>query len=241
MWPYKIQKVQELGDAQKKVRLERCKMLKGRCVGSWYERIIFTDEKIFTVEQVINKQNDRLWAQARSSSNSSQFQVSRSQGAQSVMVWAGITANGRTPLVFVEQGVKINAQIYKETILEDCLKPWAQNHFGRRHWVLQQDSAPAHKANLTQNWLKDNIPEFISASEWPPYSPDLNPMDFCIWGMLESKVCSTRHHSLDSLKRQLEQEWQKLPQHVLRTSVDAFKKRLDLIVRAKGGHIENYQ
>ena len=80
-------------------------------------------KKLFIVEQVINKQNDRIWAQARSSPNSSQFQFSLSQGAGSVMVWAGITATGRTPLVFVEQGVKINAQIYKETILEDCLKP----------------------------------------------------------------------------------------------------------------------
>ena len=144
MQAFKIKTVQELNDAQKKTRVERCRMLKRRAVGFWHESVVFSDEKISTVEQVVNKENDRVWAVARSSTHSKDFQATRRQGAASLMVWAGISASGRTPLVFVVHGVKINPQIYCETILEGCLKPWAMGQYEANHWIFQQDSAPAH-------------------------------------------------------------------------------------------------
>ena len=41
---------------------------------------------------------------------------------------------------------------------------------------------------------------------WPSNSPDLNPMDYSIWSILERKVCSTRYNSLESLKEALVKE-----------------------------------
>ena len=40
-----------------------------------------------------------------------------------------------------------------------------------------QDNAPSHRAKATQNFLRDNTPDFISSQEWTPHSPDLNPLD----------------------------------------------------------------
>ena len=44
----------------------------------------------------------------------------------------------------LDHGVKINAEYYRENILEGALKPWASKHFGHRSWTIQQDSAPSH-------------------------------------------------------------------------------------------------
>ena len=44
--------------------------------------------------------------------------VNRCQNPLSVMVWAAITANGRSPLVSVPSGVKLNCQRYISDILE---------------------------------------------------------------------------------------------------------------------------
>ena len=52
----------------------------------------------------------------------------------------------------------------------------------------------------TQSWLRINISDFVSKEEWPPYSPDLNPMDYSIWSILESKACAKSHTSIQSLK-----------------------------------------
>ncbi|RCN34321.1 hypothetical protein ANCCAN_19840 [Ancylostoma caninum] len=92
------------------------------------------------------------------------------------MVFAGITADGKTPLIFVPEGIKINSSNYL-AILKDEFHPWAQRHFRGRHFVFQKDGARSHKAGIVQEWCRQNMPEFISFEEWPPNSPDLDPMD----------------------------------------------------------------
>ena len=90
--------------------------------GGLQNQILFSDEKLFVVEQQINKQNDRILATNKESLPPSPFHVSRTQKPVSVMVWVGVTSDGRTPLVFIPQGVKINQSIYRESILESVLK-----------------------------------------------------------------------------------------------------------------------
>ena len=45
-------------------------------------------------------------------------------------------------------GVKVNAQYYRESILEAALKSWADKHFGCKPWTFQQDAPPSYKARV---------------------------------------------------------------------------------------------
>ncbi|UYV81621.1 hypothetical protein LAZ67_20001733 [Cordylochernes scorpioides] len=83
--------------------------------------------------------------------------------------------------------------------------------FNGEHWIFQQDSAPAHKAKSTQQWLETNVPDFIKANEWPSGSPDLNPLDYSLWAFLEEKVCYERYHNLDKLKSALVRAMKEIP------------------------------
>ncbi|KAI6652482.1 MhmaT1 transposase [Oopsacas minuta] len=105
------------------------------------------------------------------------------------MVWAGISSVGRKLLVFVPFGVKINAATCKELILEPFVKDLGKTMFENGSFAFQQDGAAAHKAKSTQEWLGVNIPHFITKVEWPPSSPDPNPLDFSLWSILESRAC----------------------------------------------------
>ena len=154
------------------------------------------------------------------------------------MVWARICSTGKRPLVFVDEGVKINKEVYIERILCIHVEPWARAHFGQRSWIFQQDSAPAHKARDTQQWLQQHFPGFITSQEWPPYSPDLNPMDYSVWSILEARACAKPHKNLESLRRALQTEWAKISAQKLREITGNFEKRLKLCVKAKGGYIE---
>ncbi|KAI6659697.1 hypothetical protein LOD99_14622 [Oopsacas minuta] len=129
-----------------------------------------------------NCQNSRILAPDQKFISSSIRTIKLTQKPTSVMVWGAITSDGRTPVVFIDKGVIINKEVYVESTLENALKPWAGKRFNGAHWVSQQDSALSHKAKMTSEWLKLNVPEFISTEEWPTSSPDLNPMDFCIYG-----------------------------------------------------------
>jgi hypothetical protein len=41
-----------------------------------------------------------------------------------------------------------------------------------------QDGATSSTSKVTQEHLDEEVPEFIKKDEWPPQSPDCNPMDY---------------------------------------------------------------
>ena len=57
------------------------------------------------------------------------------------------------------------------------------------YFTGQQDKASAHRARKTVELLKLETPDFITP--WPPNSPDLNPVDYKIWGILQEQVYKT--------------------------------------------------
>lgn len=236
--PIKFQTAHVLNDAMKKQRLAKCKVLMKRLAVGTHQVVLWSDEASFSIEQKFNKQNDRILSRNVCDANSKSRIVQKSAHAKSWLVWGGITFDGRTPLVFVKPGVKINQQFYQEEILEKILKPWAKKHYSGRNWVFQQDSAPAHRAKKTIDWLKSQKIDFISPSEWPANSPDINPMDFSIWGILKAKVLSTCHQSFDDLKSKLIKEWNNIPEEVLRAAVNDVPKRLRACIKEKGGYFE---
>ena len=190
------------------------------------------------MEEVSNSQNDRILSQSLSTIPDKFRYVKRVQKPLSVMVWAGVSAVGRTPLVFVPPGVKINALTYQDLILKPFVKDLERTMFNNKPFLFQQDGAPAHTAKSTQEWLRTEIPSYISKLEWPPSSPDLNPLDFSLWSILESRACSNSHRNLEGLRKTLCREWDLIPQEILRTAVEAVPRRLREVIKKRGGYIE---
>ena len=74
---------------------------------------------------------------------------------------------------------------------------------------------------------------------WPPNSPDLNPVDYKIWGAVQQQVYQTKVHNLGELKQRLVDVWQGMRQSIIDDAIDEWQKRLRACVRAKGGHFEH--
>ena len=60
-YPYKFTKRHLLSEATKKKRLDRAKVLVKKLVDGTQPQVLWTDEKLFTVQAVHNHQNDRIW------------------------------------------------------------------------------------------------------------------------------------------------------------------------------------
>jgi len=58
----------------------------------------------------------------------------------------------------------------------------------KQKWTLQQDGAPAHTARNTMEYLEKEKIDFIEPDMWPPNSPDLNLVDYTVWGALQQRV-----------------------------------------------------
>jgi hypothetical protein len=70
-------------------------------------------------------------------------------------------------------------------------------------FIFQQDSAPAHHARDTIELLRRETPNFIGPDLWPANSPDLNPVDYRIWGLIQERVYQTAIRGVDDLKQRL--------------------------------------
>ena len=238
MSSYKLQKRQLLSTPTIEKRLSRSRLLLNRIKDGTLRNIIFSDEKLFSVQQCHNHQNDRILAKSIEAIPGNAGKVFRTQKPASVMVWAAISERGKTPLVFVPQGIKINKERYIEDILEGALIPWCNSVYGDEVWTFQQDGATSHTSRLTQQWCRDNCPSWISKEEWPPSSPDLNALDYSLWSILENEACSTPCQNIEALKKKLTKCWDKIPLDVVRAAIDDFPKRLCSVVKARGKHFE---
>ena len=153
------------------------------------------------------------------------------------MVSVGVSALGRTGLHFVEPGVKINGAYYRDVLLMQNLLPDIREF--SKYYTFQQDGAPAHRARDTVELLTRETPDFIPPALWPPNSPDLNPVDYKIWGVMQEKVYKTKVRDVGVLRQRIMQAWHELDQRVIDAAISQWRARLGACVEAEGGHFEH--
>lgn len=238
---FKKRRAQELTEANKKARLDRCRQLLKRYPKTLMNFIVFTDEKLFTVAAPSNTQNDRFYVTEgtrKKDVHSDRLLRMRPTFSKSLMVSVGVSGLGCTRIHFVEPGVKINGAYYRDVLLMQDLLPDIRQL--SEFYVFQQDGAPAHRARETVQLLQDETPDFIPPSLWPPNSPDLNPVDYKIWGILQERVYKAKVRNVDELRERIIEEWDRLDQRIVDAAVKQWRKRLTACVKAKGGHFEHY-
>jgi len=132
------------------------------------------------------------------------------------MVSVAVSKLGCSPLFFVEPDVKVDGRYYRDVLLKQQMLPVMRRIAGDTYmYVFQQDSAPAHSARDTVQLLQQETPEFISPDLWPPNSPDLNPVDYRVWGLMQKRVYKTAVRDTVDLKRRLIETWSSIPQTVI--------------------------
>ena len=74
-----------------------------------------------------------------------------------------------------------------------------------------------------------------------PNSPDLNLLDYHVWGAMLEKYHNLRPKpkTIRELKVALELVWEDLPQEPINKAIKNFTKRLRTCVETGGGHTEH--
>ena len=156
----------------------------------------------------------------------------RHSGGGSVMTWAGFSSAGCTEIAFTT--ARLNAARYQD-ILEEYLIPTAPLITNGK-WTFMQDNAPSHRAESTRAFLSANEVDVI---EWPPYSPDLNPIEN-LWGWLVRKVYEHGRQFVtkEDLKRTIVNEWAKIPSELTKSLSESLRNRLIKVFQKKGASID---
>ena len=105
-------------------------------------------------------------------------------------------------------------------------------------WIFQHDGASAHKDRLTNEWLRQHVPKFITSGptgKWPPTSPDLNWIED-LWGILGEKLksYSIPVKNVDQLKRRLRKCWADIPVETLQKCATSMPDRLQQVIDGNG-------
>ena len=124
----------------------------------------------------------------------------------SVMIWTGISLNGRTALVVVPGN--LNGRGY----IDDILRPHVVPNLYQmgQNAIFQDANARPHCTRIAINFLQLNG---VQRLEWPPMSPDLSCIEH-LWDILGRAVNKriNQHTRLPDLQRLLLQEWAAIPQ-----------------------------
>ena len=73
----------------------------------------------------------------------------------------------------------------------------------------------------------------IPPNLWPPNSPDLNPVDYQIWGVMRNRVYQTPVQDVTYLRQRLIDTWNDLSPSIVDDAVDEWRKRLQACVNEK--------
>jgi len=225
-------------DSRKK-RLCRAKLLLNDVKHSSGRVILFSDEKLFCVDRVLNRRNNRYISVKPAEDVPDHVKhVSKTKNPAKVMVLGVVASNGKKcPPVFIPQKERINADAYIKMLTTNVL-PWIRETFPDGNYVWQQDGAPCHTAKKTQAFLQDQMTNFWGKDMWPPNSPDLNPLDYSIWAYMEQEVCKKPHSSVESLKASITRCWGKMDEAYVSKTCQRFRRRLENVVANNGGLIE---
>ena len=116
---------------------------------------------------------------------------------------------------------------------------------GNKNWTFIQDSAPSHRSNLVQEFLKDQLKSrFVKSSEWPPASPDCSPLDYHFWNLAKEKVYEDRFDkpfaNETELKKRIKKVWPECAGNVkeIRKALKQFTPRLNAVSEMNGNCIK---
>ncbi|GFX66670.1 putative DD41D transposase [Trichonephila clavipes] len=125
---------------------------------------------------------------------------------EKLTVWCALWAGGIIGPYFFkndeDHNVTVNGDRYRAMITNFFI-PELNNHDVQELW-FQQDGATCHTAPATIDLLKytfgDRLISRFGLVNWPPRSCDLTPLDYFLWGYVQSLVYADKPQTLDNWK-----------------------------------------
>ncbi|UYV72243.1 K02A2.6-like, partial [Cordylochernes scorpioides] len=193
-------------------RLEWCRA-RSTWMTEWH-RVVFSDESRFCLSS--DSRRVRVWRRRGERSNPAAIVERPTVRQRGIMVWGAIAYDSRSPLLRI-QGT-MTAQRYVDDVLRPVTLPYLQ---GVPNALYQQDNARPHTARISQQALQD-----VQMLPWPPYSPDLSPIEH-VWDIIGRRLHALpQPRSEDELWQMVEREWRAIPQDAIRTLIDSLPRRV---------------
>lgn len=155
-------------------------------------------------------------------------------GRTTVGVWSCFCGDEMGPLYMLPEGENMTAKRYK-WVLQRLFIPFYEEM--RRKYgdevVMQEDNAPWHTAKIITKYLTNKK---INRMNWPPQSPDLNPIEN-LWKYIKDIISKRRHRvkNVTDMRRALREVWPQIDGDFLLKLCDSVPRRWEACLKNNGG------
>lgn len=188
-----------------------------------WERVVFSDEKIFRAS---SRGPLRVYRPSDSDRFDGRYLAKSSNpaGNFTVNVWAAFGKGFRT--MHRVESRTLDSEYYTRVIL-----PSVEDHLARNDLVYMHDLASVHTSRLTAHWLESHNVEVMD--DWPPKGPDMNPVEN-VWAEL---VRRTRNDATnrDQLYENVHATFLELDDAYFDALIESMPRRMAKVVEARGG------
>ena len=128
----------------------------------------------------------------------------------------------------------MDAELYEEILEDHVFKTLEYYGMNPDDFIFQQDNDPKHTSKKAKKWFEDNN---VTVLDWPPQSPDLNPIEH-LWHILKMRLATYERHtkSIQELWERVEVEWEKIPKEECVKLIQSMPRRVAAVLKAKGGY-----
>ena len=229
-----------ISDVNIKKRLEFCEKTLARIQdGSLHlDRIVFSDEtSVSCSETKINSRTHRVWVDKLvkiSDLPASTIAAPTSGFAVKVMGHVCAPKIGPLPAVMCDPKCKVNQEEYRK-LLEQEVVPNIINiepNLDSAWW--QEDNATRHSAKKMREWAKKTFKNMIA---WPPQSPDLSSLDYCINHYIKDCIRANLPpiSKPEVIRAQFKKVAREMPRDLVGRAIDHWPKRLQECINCGGG------
>ncbi len=192
-----------------------------------WQKVIFSDESTFKIINAKGRQH--FYSLKNNKQKNKVFVRTVKFGGGSLMIWGFISFKGRRKIYKVDG--MMNQHKYVDLLHENFLDDALECGVKLSDVIFQQDNAPCHKTKKVLKWFSD---QNINVIEWPPQSPDLNPIEN-LWNFLDSLVRKRQSEikNKEDLWRILYEEWNNIPEKYIKNLYKSMPKRLNDLAKAK--------
>ena len=200
---------------------------------------VFSDKAAFHVCGKVNHHNVRIWG-----TENPHATMEPVHDLPKVNVFCAVSScKPYGPFFFVEPTVTGINYLY-------MLQLWlmAQLQEDSEDFIFEQDGTPPHfhfhvrahlNANLPGSWI-GHASHDSPLLPWPPWSPDLTPCDFFLWGYIKDRVyVPPMPRDLPQLRQRIVEAVAAIGRQMLQHVWQELDYRLDICRVTKGGRIEH--